>query len=99
MMDGVTENTLTFGGSLFYFGGCGCEQGKMFCFIVCCVYVSYIFNNDGVVKLCGNACSTGKSQHVVKLHSNACSTSKSQRVVCVVDSYLLCSFSFDGDKK
>jgi hypothetical protein len=30
-------------------------------------------NNDGVVKLCGNDCSTGKSQRVVvKLHSNAC---------------------------
>ncbi len=60
----------------------------------------YVFNNDGVVKLRDNACSTDKSQHVVvKLHSNAYSISKSQCVVCVVDSYELCSFCFDEEKK
>ncbi len=64
------------------------------------MYVLYVFDNDGVVvKLRDNACSTGKSQRVVKLYSNACSTSKSQHVIFVVDSYLLCSFSFDGGKQ
>jgi hypothetical protein len=50
------------------------------CF-VSCVYVLQVFNNDGVVELCGGICSIIKSWCVVR----------------DVYFYPLCSFAFEGE--